>query len=242
MKKTEIRLANKEKCCYTDEVKSVLKNTNGTVVSCALVIDYYDALKALISLQGRNAFIFLGEQMMKKQNPLMKLILAAMFLALAYVMPFLTGQIPQIGAKLCPMHIPVLLCGYICGWPWGLVVGFLAPLLRSLTLSMPPLYPTAVCMAFELAVYGTAAGLLYEKLPKRKPFIFVSLIVAMLAGRFVWGGAMAVCTGLQDAAFGWSAFFAGAFVNAVPGIVVQIVLVPVIVMLAEKFLLNTKRL
>ena len=77
-----------------------------------------------------------------------------MFLALAYVMPFLTGQIPQVGSMLCPMHIPVLLCGFFCGAPWGLAVGFVAPLLRSFTLGMPPMFPTAFCMAFELAAYG----------------------------------------------------------------------------------------
>lgn len=78
---------------------------------------------------------------MKKHNQLLKMILSALFLALAYVLPFLTGQIPQIGSMLCPMHIPVLLCGFICGWPWGLVVGFISPLFRSLTtLGMPPAF------------------------------------------------------------------------------------------------------
>ena len=86
-----------------------------------------------------------------KDNKLNKMVLAAMFLALAYVMPFLTGQIPEIGAMLCPLHIPVLLCGFICGWPWGLLVGFIAQLFLSVTLGMPPLFPTAICMAFELA-------------------------------------------------------------------------------------------
>ena len=62
---------------------------------------------------------------MKKHNHLQKMILSAAFLALAYIMPFLTGQIPEIGAMLCPLHIPVLLCGFICGWPWGLAVGFI---------------------------------------------------------------------------------------------------------------------
>ena len=67
---------------------------------------------------------------MNNRNKILRLVFAAMFLALAYVMPFLTGQIPEIGSMLCPMHIPVLLCGFICGWPWGLLVGLIAPLLR----------------------------------------------------------------------------------------------------------------
>ena len=98
-----------------------------------------------------------------------RLTLSAMFLALAFLMPFLTGQIPQIGSMLCPMHIPVLLCGFFCGPLWGGIIGIFAPLLRSLTLGMPPLFPTAFAMAFELATYGFIAGYVYNKLKKSKP-------------------------------------------------------------------------
>ncbi len=175
---------------------------------------------------------------MKKQNPIFNMVLSALFLAMAYVLPFFTGQIPQIGAMLCPMHIPVLLCGFICGWPWGLTVGAIAPLLRSVTLGMPPLFPTAVCMAFELATYGAIAGLMHKMLPKKKGFLsvcllYVSLLAAMIAGRLVWGAAMFICLGINGGSFGFSAFFAGAVINAIPGIIVQIVLVPVIVMVLE---------
>lgn len=170
---------------------------------------------------------------MKKHNPIFNMVLSALFLAMAFVLPFFTGQIPQIGAMLCPMHIPVLLCGFVCGWPWGLGVGLIAPLLRSVTLGMPPLFPTAVCMAFELATYGVVAGLLHNILPKKKGFIYVSLLVAMLVGRLVWGVAMFACLGINGGSFGFSAFFAGAVTNAIPGIVVQIVLVPVVVMVLE---------
>ena len=170
---------------------------------------------------------------MKKHNSLQKMILAALFLALAYVMPFLTGQIPEIGSMLCPLHIPILICGFICGWPWGLVVGFIAPLLRSLTLSMPPLFPTAVCMAFELAAYGAIAGLMHKILPRKKPYVYVSLLTAMIVGRLVWGAAMFIFMGLNGANFTFAAFIAGAFTNAIPGIVVQIVLIPLIVMVLD---------
>ena len=167
---------------------------------------------------------------MKKTN-LVKMILSALFLALAYILPFLTGQIPEIGAMLCPLHLPVLLCGFVCGPAWGAAVGFIAPLLRSLTLGMPPLFPTAVCMAFELAAYGAMTGLLYKALPKRKPYIYVSLLSAMVIGRLIWGAAMFLCMGLKGGAFTFSAFLSGAVINAIPGIIVQIVLVPVLVMI-----------
>lgn len=170
---------------------------------------------------------------MKKHSSLLKMILAALFLALAYVLPFLTGQIPEIGSMLCPMHIPVLLCGFICGWPWGLAVGFVAPLLRSVTLGMPMIFPQAVCMAFELATYGAVVGMMHVLLPRKKPYIYGSLLTAMIAGRLVWGAAMYVCMGIKGGSFTLAAFLAGAVTNAVPGIVVQIVLIPVIVMLLD---------
>ena len=164
------------------------------------------------------------------RGKLLKMIYAALFLALAYVMPFLTGQIPEIGAKLSPMHIPVLICGFICSWQWGLAVGFTAPLLRSFILGMPPLFPTAVCMALELASYGAAAGLLHRLLPNKKPYIYLSLVVSMIIGRLVWGCAMLVCTGIKGGSFTLAAFFSGAVINALPGIIVQIIIIPIIVM------------
>lgn len=170
---------------------------------------------------------------MKKYNSLLKMTLAAFFLALAYVLPLLTGQIQEIGNMLCPLHIPVLLCGFICGWPWGLMVGFVAPLSRSLILGMPALFPTAVCMAFELAAYGAISGVMYKVLPRKKPYIYVSLLTAMLIGRIVWGAAMFVCMGIQGGSFTFAAFLAGAFFNAIPGIVVQLVLIPILVMMLD---------
>ena len=164
----------------------------------------------------------------------MNLTLSAMFLALAFVMPFLTGQIPEIGSKLCPLHIPVLLCGFVCGWPWGLMVGFIAPLFRSLTLGMPPMFPTALCMAFELATYGAATGWLYQRLPRKKVSIYVSLLMAMVIGRVVWGIVMYACMGISGGSFTFNAFLAGAVINAIPGIIVQIVLIPVLIMVLEK--------
>ena len=173
---------------------------------------------------------------MKKRNTTLKMILAAMFLALAYVMPFITGNIPNVGAMLLPMHIPVILCGFICGAPWGLVVGVVAPLLRSLTLGMPPLFPVAVAMAFELAVYGMMSGFLYRLLPKKKINICVSLVTSMILGRVVWGVVQFCCMGFNTEKFPLSAFWAGAVVNALPGIVLQIVFIPLIIVILE----NTK--
>lgn len=164
---------------------------------------------------------------------LRKLTYSALFLALAMVLPFLTGQIPQIGSMLCPMHIPALLCGFVCGWPWGLAVGFVSPLLRMAIFGMPPVW-VAIAMAFEMGVYGAVAGILYRVLPKNKGSIYVSLLGAMVAGRLAWGLVKIILAGVQKTTFPLSAFFAGAITGAIPGIILQLILIPVVVMLLEK--------
>ena len=171
---------------------------------------------------------------MKQLNKTKVMVLSAMFLAIAFILPFLTGQIQQIGSMLCPMHLPVILCGFLCGAPWGFLVGFLAPVLRSMVLGMPPMFPQAICMAFELATYGLVAGYLYKILPKKKYNIYSALIVAMILGRIVWGMAMYLCVGISGGQFGMEAFLAGALTNAIPGIIIQIILIPVLVMAYEK--------
>ena len=160
-----------------------------------------------------------------------KLVLSAMFLALGLVLPLLTGQIRQIGSMLLPMHIPVLLCGFICGWQYGLVVGLILPLLRSFTFGMPPLYPVAVAMTFELATYGFLSGFLYARFRKHSVLtIYVCLIAAMIAGRLVRGAAEVILLGLGESGFSWKAFLAGAVTNAIPGIVIQLILIPEILL------------
>lgn len=169
-----------------------------------------------------------------------KIVLAGLFIALGLLMPFLTAQIPSLGSKLLPMHIPVLLCGFVLGWPYGLIVGLIVPVFRSVLFTMPPMFPTAITMAFELAAYGFATGLLHKLLPKKNVFIYVSLIAAMLFGRIVWGIASFVILALSGSAFTFETFLAGAFINAVPGIVIQIVLIPVLVMSLQKIKVLTE--
>ena len=165
---------------------------------------------------------------------LRKLTYTALYLAIALVLPFVTGQIPEIGAMLSPMHIPVLLCGFLCGWPWGLAVGLIAPILRSLLFGMPALFPTAVAMTFELATYGALAGWLYRRLPKNGARIITALLLSMIAGRLVWGAAQLALAGLTQNQFTWAAFLAGAVTKAIPGIILHIALIPAIVLAMEK--------
>lgn len=171
---------------------------------------------------------------MNKKTDVKKLTYSALFLALAFVLPFLTGQIQQIGSMLCPMHIPVILCGFICGPAWGGLVGALAPLLRSMTLGMPVLFPNAACMAVELAVYGLVAGLLYMALPKKKASVYLALITAMIAGRAAWGLSMFTALGFDTAKVGMDMIIASTVTASVPGIILQLILIPMIIFSVEK--------
>lgn len=165
----------------------------------------------------------------KKKSPIFNLTLAAMFLAIGLVLPFFTGQIPQIGNMLLPMHIPVFLCSLICGWQYGLGIGFILPILRYVLFGMPVLFPTGIAMAFELATYGFTAGFLYARSRwKCVIALYRSLIPAMLAGRMVWGIVQVVLLGMGKSSFTWQMFFAGAFFNAIPGIVLQLILIPAV--------------
>ena len=123
-----------------------------------------------------------------KKIKITKLVLSASLLGVGLVLPLLTSQIKEIGDTLLPMHIPVMLCGFLCGANYGFCVGLILPFLRYFIFGMPPIYPNAVWMALELATYGLVVGLLYFNLKtsglKR---VYISLISAMLAGRIVWG-------------------------------------------------------
>ena len=172
---------------------------------------------------------------MKAESTVKKIVLGAMFLSVGIVLPFFTGQIPQIGSMLLPMHIPVFLCGLICGGKYGAVIGFVLPLIRSALFIMPPMFPDAAAMAFELSAYGFVVGFLYEKSRWHCiKSLFRCMITAMLSGRIVWGIAMALFLGIGKNAFTAEAFIAGAFINSLPGIVLQFVTIPGIMLALEK--------
>lgn len=173
--------------------------------------------------------------MRKQSRGIKKLVLSAMFMAIGLVLPFITGQIQQIGSMLLPMHIPVLFCGLICGWQYGAVVGFVLPLLRYVLFGMPPIFPTGVSMSFELAVYGAVIGLIMQQLSKRNTTdsgknyvrnLYLALIGAMLAGRIVWGLVRFILARATIQPFTMEMFMAGAFLTAIPGIIVQLILIP----------------
>lgn len=167
-------------------------------------------------------------------NKTKKITLSGVLLAATLLLPFLTGQIPQIGSMLSPMHIPVLLCGFVCGWQYGFMVGAIAPILRFLCFGMPPLFPVGLAMTFELATYGACAGLLYKYLPKKNINIYSSLTISMILGRIVWGIVMCIIASVSNVNFSLSIFLTGAFVNSVPGIILHILVIPIIVIALKR--------
>jgi len=118
-------------------------------------------------------------------------------------------------------------------WKWACAVGFIAPLLRFAIFSMPPM-PFGIAMAFELATYGLVTSLLYNFLPKKRWSIYASLISAMVIGRVVWGAARMVIAGVTANPFTWQMFIGGALLEAIPGIIIQLVLIPIIVMAVKR--------
>ncbi len=164
-----------------------------------------------------------------KKSRLQKILLSAMFLSLGAVLPLFTMQIKEIGDSLLPMHIPVMLCGLICGQWYGLAIGFILPIFRSFVFSMPPLYPNALWMAAELCTYGFVIGFIYSRLKKQNTAsVYFALITAMLSGRIIWGIAKSILLGFGANYFAITTFISGAFIDSALGIIIQLILIPII--------------
>lgn len=171
----------------------------------------------------------------KNSSPARNVVLAALFLALAFVLPMVTGHVPQVGNMLCPMHFPILLCGFVLGgrgvWLWALRPRCSA----RCSSGCPPMLPhPSISMLFELAAYGAVSGWLYRRVKHTLPMTYATLAAAMVAGRLVWGAVRFVLAGLSGSSFPFSAFLSGALFTAVPGIIAQLVLIPLIITALQK--------
>lgn len=163
-----------------------------------------------------------------------KLVFASLSIALGILMPFLTAQLPGMGSRFLPMHIPVLLSGFICGWDYGMLVGFTVPMIRSMLFGMPPIFPVAAAMAIELAVYGGMTGFLYRLLPKKTVYLYIALITSMICGRIALGATSILLYGLSGTQYTFEIFIAGTFFNAIPGVVIQLIVVPILIIALER--------
>ena len=168
-----------------------------------------------------------------------KLVLTAVCSALCVIVPMAFHAIPNAGQVFLPMHIPVLLCGMLCSWPYGLACGLIGPALSSLITGMP-LPAVLPGMLVECAVYGCASGVLlrYVRTGKLYADLYLSLVPAMLLGRVISGivKALILTPGLS-----LSAWATASFVTALPGIAIQLVLVPALLLGLERAKLIPKR-
>lgn len=157
-----------------------------------------------------------------------KSIITAVCMALCVVLPMAFHAIPNAGSIYCPMHIPVLLCGLVCGWQYGLLCGLIGPALSTLFTGMPPA-AYLPSMMVEIAVYGTMSGLMMNLMHAKKTYadLYISLAVAMLSGRIVGGIANALIFARGD--YSLTAWASGYFITSIPGIIIQLVLIPSIV-------------
>lgn len=163
-----------------------------------------------------------------KKSELRKTILASMFIAIGIILPFLTANNQELGNMFSLMHIPVLLAGLILGFKYGLIVGLLTPIIRSLLIGMPPMMPIALTMMFELGAYGLFAGLLYKLLPKKDINVLITVALSMIIGRAIWGTAASVFYKAAGWNFSFKMFINLGFVTAAPGIAIQLVLIPIL--------------
>lgn len=175
-----------------------------------------------------------------KNNPFTKYAATAVCVALCVVLPMALHAVPDAGTLLSPMHLPVLLCGLVCGWPMGLLCGLTGPLLSSLITGMPPMgYLPA--MMIELGIYGLVSGLALRliRTGRLTADLYISLLAAMLAGRIIAGAARALI--FAAGTYSWEAWAAAYFVSGLPGIILQLFLVPTLYLALHKARLTPDR-
>jgi len=169
-----------------------------------------------------------------------KISITAVCIALGIILPLTLHAIPRAGSIFLPIHIPVLLCGLVCGWPYGLACGILTPLFSSLLTGMPPAayLPSMLC---ELAAYGLIAGLFAQYIRTKNLYmdIYLSLLGAMLVGRIVYGIVNALI--FSAGQYSMQIWLTAAFVTALPGIIIQIIALPAIVIALQKSRLISKK-
>ena len=186
----------------------------------------------LVSLRNK-------ECVQMKYSPVKKLVISAACIALCVVLPMVFHSFPGGGNVFLPMHIPVLLCGLMCSWPYGLVCGLLGTALSSVLTGMPPaaILPS---MMVECAVYGCVSGLMMGLVHTRKTYLdlYISMVTAMVAGRVISGLAKSLIFTPGTAPFAW---VTTSLVEGIPGIAIQLVLIPTLVFALMKARLIPQR-
>ena len=177
--------------------------------------------------------------MTRRRLEINKITIFAMFLTLGWLLPFLTFQSTEIGNMFSLMHLPVIIGGFILGPIYGILLGVVTPLTRTLMFGMPPIYPVSLAMAVELGIYGLVSGFLYNLLARKLNLnqilsIYISLISAMILGRAAWGFTRYFMGLAATNGFTFAMFLSGAFITAYPGIILQLILIPAVIYLLNR--------
>jgi len=172
------------------------------------------------------------------KDKIKNLALSAMFFAMGIVIPFVFGQIPQVGSMLLPMHIPVFLCAFVCGWKYAVPMAVLLPIFRSVIFGRPNMYPEAVSIAFEMAAYAFIADFLYNHFKRQcMKSIYNCLFISMITGRIVRCIVQLFLLRLNEMPFTITQVLTGVIITGIPGIILQLILIP-----TTMFILNRTKL
>lgn len=171
---------------------------------------------------------------MYQMSSVKRISLCAMCIALCYVLPIAFHSV-GLGSVLSPMHIPVLLCGIICGAGSGFLCGLIGPILSSLLSGMPPVL-MLIRMLPELCIYGLVSGLLIGRVHTGRSAadLYISLIAAMISGRIAGGCATAIFYSVTSGVYSLPLWFTGYFVESLPGIITHLLIVPALVFTLQK--------
>lgn len=170
---------------------------------------------------------------MNKMSNIKKSMITAVCIALCVILPMAFHSIPNAGSVFLPMHIPVILCGLICGWPFGLLCGIAGPLLSSLIAQMPPMAYLPNMMT-ELIAYGVITGITMQIVHTKKIYVdlYISLLIALVAGRVLAGTTKALI--FSPGSYSISAWITGYFITSLPGLLIQFFLIPNVIFALEK--------
>lgn len=198
-------------------------NAIKAVINCTITFIVYKALGKVLKQD------ITEKTTIQKGISIRKIVYCGIFIALGIILPFFAGS-SSIGRMLLPMHIPVMVCAIVCGGGSAAIVGAVTPLIRGAMFGQPVMYPDAIGMAVELCVYGLVIGLMMQKLPKKLPYYYISLISGMILGRLVWGAVRFVMFKIdaQGALFSLEIFMSKALLNAILGIIIQLIFIPLL--------------
>lgn len=162
----------------------------------------------------------------EKMNKTKEIVLSGLLLASGIILPMIFHMFSLTGPIALPMHIPVLIGGFLLSPPLALLLGITTPIISGLLTGMPVMFPMAIIMALELGIYGLTASLAARKF---KLSIFPALIISMIAGRIAAGLTVTLLVQLFGLKMNPLIFIQGAIITGIPGIIIQLIFIPALI-------------